>query len=185
MLANDLPLQQALPNPLPQESLIREEVIPLDEVLEVKPFFLEGSVDDFDPVNRALNLSKTLPRNFCGTYRAFKNEIDKRVLLKFSKVEPIGQIVLLAGEMTIDNKKTTFTGMLNAKSDQLELIPLIDERGLLELESGGSFISLQGTNLFTWKSSSLEDSGGRLELKKDCLDKSSEAFSIRSVWYFT
>tara|TARA_B100000700_G_C15000185_1_gene835861 strand:+ start:437 stop:979 length:543 start_codon:yes stop_codon:yes gene_type:complete len=167
LLANQqLNLQESSVTPL-QESLPLEEVISIEEVLEVKPFFLEGSVDNFDPVSRAVTLAKTLPRNLCGSYRSFDSENVKVVSVVFSEIQPIGQILTLKGKMSIDNKISPIAGILNAKSDQLELFPLAKNEHL-DLDSGGSFIGLQGAKLLTWKSSRLDKPGGRLELKAKC-----------------
>ena len=99
----------------------------------------------------------------------------------FSKVQPIGQMIELEGEMFIDKYQTEFTGILNAKSDQLEIIPLTN-LDIIGIHAGGSFIGLQGTKLFTWKSSKLDEPGGRLELKADCSEAVSKTFDIRPVW---
>ena len=181
-LANEPSIQQAIP-PTPQykDFVLEEDDFPFQEIIEIKPFFLEGSVNDFDPAQRAVTLAKTLPKNLCGSYRSFDNDLKRKVKLMFSKVKPIGQMIELEGEMYFDNYQTEFTGILNAKSDQLEIIPLNNLESI-GINSGGSFIGLQGTKLFTWKSSKLDQSGGRLELKADCGDNLSKSFDVRSVW---
>ena len=181
-LANEPFIPQAIPPTTQYKDFVEEEDdFPLDEIIEIKPFFLEGSVNDFDPAQRAVNLARTLPKHLCGSYRSFDNNLNRKVKLMFSKMEPIGQMIELEGEIFIDKYQTEFTGILNAKSDQLEIIPLTN-LDIIGINSGGSFIGLQGTKLFTWKSSKLDESGGRLELKADCRENLSKAFDVRPVW---
>ena len=47
---------------------------------------------------------------------------------------------------------------------------------------GGFFVGLQGAKIFSWKSPRLDNPGGRLELKSDCEQKISKAFSVRALW---
>lgn len=180
-LANEPSIQQSIPPATESKDFLVEEDFLIDEIIEIKPFFLEGSVNDFDPAERALTLAKKLPKILCGSYRAFDNDLNRKVKLTFSKVTPIGQMIELQGEMYFDKYQTEFTGVLNAKSDQLEIIPL-SNLGIIGIASGGSFVGLQGPKLFTWKSSKLDDSGGRLELNSECRENISKAFDIRPLW---
>ncbi len=181
-LANEPSIQQAIPSTTQYKDFVGDEDdFPLDEIIDIKPFFLEGSVNDFDPAQRAINLAERLPKRLCGSYQSFDNDVKRNVKLIFSKVKPIGQMIELEGEMYFDKYETEFTGILNAKSDQLEIIPLTSLDGI-GIHAGGSFIGLQGAKLFTWKSSKLDESGGRLDLKADCRENLSKAFDIRPVW---
>tara|TARA_Y100001968_G_C19368977_1_gene724062 strand:+ start:615 stop:1169 length:555 start_codon:yes stop_codon:yes gene_type:complete len=166
-IANESSSPQVAPNTNPSKEAPIEKVLPLEETIQIKPFFLEGSVDDFDPVSRAKSLTKTLPRKLCGTFLSFQNKESSNVQLNFSTFQPIGQMILLEGEIFLADTQTKFTGILNAKSDQLEILPLSDN-SIAGLDPGGYFVGLQGTSLFTWKSSKLDNPGGRLELKDSC-----------------
>ena len=185
-LANVPAPEQAMPE-VSQPETLPEELNDLqmivDEVIEIKPFFLEGSVDDFDPIQRAVKIARQLPKKYCGTYKAFDEDLTRKVNLIFSEIQPVGQMIELEGDIIVDKIKTKFTGVWNAKSDQLELIPLTN-LSTLDLEEGGSFIGLQGIHLFSWKSSRLDMPGGRLELKQECLEAilNSKAPRIRTVW---
>ncbi len=179
-LANEPPAPQVIPMTTQEKPLLKDEDFIIDEVIEIKPFFLEGSVEEFDPVRRAIDLAKKLPRNLCGSYQPFDRQQNKKVTLTYSEAIPIGHMIKLKGEISINNSKGLFTGFLNAKSDQLELIPLTNHIDL-GLDKGGAFIGLQGANLLTWKSSRLDNPGGRLELKESCDSFNlSEAFNFRS-----
>ncbi len=178
------PIEKVLPveptqQVLPLESI--EEDVLLDTSLEVKPFVLEGSVDNFDPIARAVKLSKTIPRKLCGEFRPFG--VDKKIAveLSFLTVKPMGQIVYLSGEMFLDSMKTKFQGNLNAKSDQLELLPSFKE-SLMGLDPGGFFIGLQGVDLTGWQSSVLDIKGGRLKLTDQCDQQLSKSPSVIAIW---
>ena len=185
-MANEPSMEQVMPEVSQPETVVgdfSDSQTIVDEIIEIKPFFLEGSVNDFDPVQRAVKIARQLPRKYCGTYQAFDEDLPRNVDLIFSELQPVGQMIELEGEIIVDKLKTKFTGVWNAKSDQLELIPLTN-LSTLGLEEGGSFISLQGVHLFSWKSSRLDIPGGRLELKGECLQaiSNSKAPIIRSVW---
>ncbi len=174
------PIETSLPPAIGSEVLL-DQSLPFDTPIEIKPFVIEGSVENFDPEARAEELAKTFPRKWCGIYSSFDEESNVEVILTFDKASPIGQIVDLKGEMTIGDIKTPIHGNLNAKSDQLELIPLSDKL-IPGLEPGGTFISLQGAKLFGWKSSRLDNPGGRLELNDKCDKKISKAPNLITIW---
>ena len=195
-IASDASLEPALPSSMGTKASLEqivpedkptardkalEPVLPLEIMMEIKPFVLEGSVEKFDPVARAAEIASSIPRKWCGTYRSFAEEANIDVTLTFSKVNSIGQMVDLHGEMSLGSLKTPVHGNLNAKSDQLELIPLADKL-MPGLEPGGSFVGLQGAQLFSWKSPRLDNPGGRLELKKECIDQISKAPAVFTIW---
>ncbi len=176
----ELAFEQVNPIDIEEEASLEKEIL-FESDIEVKSFVLEGSVENFDPAARAVELVKTLPRTWCGSYKPFNKDSKIEVRLTFSKVYSTGQIVDLEGEMLLGSVKTKINGHLNAKSDQMELIPL-GSNLIAGLEPGGSFIGLQGAELFGWKSPRLNDQGGRLKLMKDCNQASLEAPAVRSVW---
>ncbi len=165
----DLPVESAVPF---------ESQLPFDSSRLAMPLMLEGNVESFDPVARASDLAVTMPRQWCGRYKSFPNGMAQEVLLNLSSVQAYGQMVALRGDMTIGTIKTPIQGNLNAKSDQLDLIPLADS--LPDgLESGGEFLGLQGFDLAGWEAPRLTNPGGRLSLSPGCV---SEALPIRGLW---
>ena len=164
---------------LPVDSTVPlESQLPFDASKLAIPLMLEGSVESFDPVERASSLAASLPRQWCGTYRAFPSGVDQTVLLKLSNVRADGQMVAVRGEMTIGSIATPVQGNLNAKSDQLDLLPLADTLPD-NLEAGGQFLGLQGFALDGWQAPRLTNPGGRLSLAPDC---ASESLPIRALW---
>ena len=165
----DLPVETAIP---------LETQYSFDASRLAMPLMLEGSVESFDPVARATDLAATMPRQWCGTYKAFPNGMDQAVQLQLSDVRSYGQMVAVRGAMTIGSTNTPVQGNLNAKSDQLNLIPLADNLGD-GLEPGGDFLGLQGLDLSGWQALRLTNQGGRLSLSPSC---GSEALPIRGLW---
>lgn len=164
-LVVDLPVEIAVPLHRPLSS-------------EAASLRLEGSVDSFDPVARATELAATLPRQWCGIYKPFPNGLDQPVRLTLTDVQSHGQMLAVRGEMSLGSRNTSVQGNLNAKSDQLDLIPLADP--LVEgLEPGGQFVGLQGLGLTGWQAPRLTNPGGRLKLDPSC---GSEALPIRGLW---
>lgn len=127
-----------------------------------------GPVESFDPVGRAQVLARQLPRRWSGSYQSFGTGAVVPVTLQLSQVQPMGAMVSLRGEMSIAGVRSPVQGNLNAKSDQLALIPLADQLGG-GLQAGGEFQGLQGLELSGWNSGRLTDRGGRLALKPSAL----------------
>lgn len=123
-----------------------------------------GPVEPFDPVGRAQLLARQLPRRWSGSYQSFGTGAVVPVTLRLSQVKPMGAMVSLRGEMSIAGVMSPVQGNLNAKSDQLALIPLAEQLGG-GLQAGGEFQGLQGLELSGWNSGRLTDRGGRLALK--------------------
>jgi hypothetical protein len=123
-----------------------------------------GSVETFDPVGRAELIAARIPRFWRGSYRPFERGAASRpVQLQLDSVVPDGQMVVLRGRLQIAGAETAFMGNLNAKSDQLDLIPLTDNLAL-GLEPGGAFQGLQGLSLSGWGAPRFVSPGGRLQL---------------------
>ena len=180
-LASEPALQQVIPSTSEVTSPLENDDFSIDEVIEIKPFFLEGSVDEFDAVRRAVDLARKLPRSLCGTYRSFDDKSSKKATVTFTAVKPIGHMIKLKGLMSINKSESSFTGILNAKSDQMELIPL-NNYSSLDLDPGGTFIGLQGAKLLAWKSSRLDNPGGRMELKTCEAEQLSKSFNVSPIW---
>lgn len=179
---NEAPIELVLPDGLDSQGAFEAQDFSLDSVLKIKPFVIEGSVENFDPVGRAIGLAKSFPRKWCGTYSSFddnSNEID--VLLTFSNPSSTGQIVDLKGEMLIGDISTPIQGYLNAKSDQLELF-LLSEKLIYGLEPGGVFVGLHNAKLLGWKPPRLDQPGGRLVLREDCDNQALKAPSLITIW---
>jgi hypothetical protein len=143
------------------------------------PLVFEGSVESFDPVARAADLATTLPRQWCGSYTSFASNSTVDVELTLTRLKPMGQMVDLRGEMRIGTIFTPVQGNLNAKSDQLDLLPLSREL-TNEMEIGGRYLGLQGFSLAGWQAPRLTNPGGRLDLSRSCAV--SESAPIRALW---
>lgn len=151
LAASPVPVGSFVPFTLPPAS-------PLDA-----SFSEVGPVETFDPVGRASLLATQLPRQWRGSYQAFGGGAPTPVELRLDTVTAMGQMIDLRGTLTVGGKSSPVQGNLNAKSDQLELIPLIDNL-TLGLEPGGDFLGLQGFSPMGWNAPRLTNPGGRLVL---------------------
>lgn len=139
-----------------------------------------NSVELFDPLVRAQQLADQLPRSWRGTYQAFAGGAAVPVQLRIASLTPMGQMVDIRGEMTFGGASTPIQGNLNAKSDQLEILPLIDNLSL-GLEPGGDFLGLQGFSLSGWNAPRLTNPGGRLVLEPEPIPVEPTG-PIRGLW---
>ena len=167
LIANALPLDQSIPDLVLEELPLEQLQLAPDTKIQALPFVLEGSVESFDPVERAEKLEKKISRKWCGTYRSFKTGSNLDVTLFLSQVKSIGQIVAIQGDVLIDQIKIKFSGNLNAKSKQTELI-FLSTKFISDIEPGGIFLGLEGAKSFVWKPSRLNHLGGRLDFNKSC-----------------
>ncbi|WP_063404295.1 hypothetical protein [Prochlorococcus marinus] len=172
LLAMDLSIDSQVPFEL---------TLPLDSSQLALPLVVEGSVQRFDPLARAVDLAETMPRQWCGTYKSFADGSNVDVNLELSKLTPIGQIIDLRGEMRLGSVTTPVQGNLNAKSDQLELLPLSDQL-IPGVEPGGFFIGLQELTMVGWQAPRLTNKGGMLDLNSSCSVQASEPLPIRGLW---
>ncbi|MEB3256011.1 MAG: hypothetical protein VKJ05_06450 [Synechococcaceae cyanobacterium] len=125
---------------------------------------LGGSVETFDPIGRAELIAARIPRFWRGSYRPFERGAAARpVQLRLDSVVPDGQMVVLRGRMKIAEAESAFVANINAKSDQLDLIPLTETLDL-GIEPGGTFQGLQGVSLSGWNAPRFVTPGGRLQL---------------------
>ena len=176
LLAMDLPIQSEVPLEL-------FNFLPPDSSQQAVPSVSDGSLERFDPVERAVELAATLSRQWCGTYKSFGDEPQVDVTLNLAKVVPIGQIIDLRGEMRLGSVTTPVQGNLNAKSTQLELLPLADQL-IPGMEPGGLFLGLQDFTLSGWQANRLGNPGGTLNLSSSCAvqAQASEPLPIRELW---
>ncbi|HGY5536431.1 MAG: hypothetical protein AB8A40_05360 [Prochlorococcus sp.] len=176
LLAMDLPIQSEVPLEL-------FNFLPPDSSQQAVPSVSDGSLERFDPVERAVELAATLSRQWCGTYKSFGDEPQVDVTLNLAKVVPIGQIIDLRGEMRLGSVTTPVQGNLNAKSTQLELLPLADQL-IPGMEPGGLFLGLQDFTLSGWQANRLGNPGGTLNLSSSCAvqAQASEPLPIRGLW---
>ena len=172
----DLPIQSEVPLEL-------FNFLPPDSSQQAVPSVSDGSLERFDPVERAVELAATLSRQWCGTYKSFGDEPQVDVTLNLAKVVPIGQIIDLRGEMRLGSVTTPVQGNLNAKSTQLELLPLADQL-IPGMEPGGLFLGLQDFTLSGWQAHRLGNPGGTLNLSSSCAvqAQASEPLPIRGLW---
>ncbi len=120
-------------------------------------------IDTFDPVARAAVITRELPRQWNGTYQAFNGGSVLPVTLRLFFVRALGQMVDLHGEMTVGSVAVPVQGNLNAKSDQLDLLVLANNK-VAGLEAGGEFQGLESLALNGWIAPRLTNSGGQLVL---------------------
>lgn len=150
--------------PLPVGSVVPFNAPAVAPMSAISAFQSEmGPVETFDPVARAEDLARSIPRVWTGTYQSF---IDGRVVpaeLRLASVVPMGQMLDLRGELTVGGVTTPVQGNFNAKSDQLDLLPLEGISGS-GLELGGAFQGLQGVYLAGWNAPRLTHPGGVLDL---------------------
>ena len=104
-----------------------------------------------------------------------------KVKLTLNQIVPVGQMVEFNGEIYFQNIKIPFYGNLNAKSEQVEILPKL-KNNIGGLEPGGFFLGLEGLQTLGWKSPRLDHPGGTLQIDRECNQKASEAPVIRSVW---
>ena len=156
-----------------------EPSLPLDASLLKEPLELEGTVLRFDPIARAANLATSMPREWCGSYMSFTSGNTVDVKLTFAKLQPIGQMVDLRGNMQIGGISTPVQGNLNASSDQMDLLPLASQL-TDDLEPGGNYLGLQGMTLSSWQAPRLTNRGGSLSLAPSC--PGSETPAVRALW---
>ncbi len=151
--------------PLPVGSVVPFNAPAVAPMAGISAFQAElGPVETFDPVARAQDLALTIPRSWTGTYQSF---IDGRVVpaeLRLASVVAMGQMLDLRGELTVAGVTTPVQGNFNAKSDQLDLLPLEGNPGSA-LELGGAFQGLQGVYLAGWNAPRLTHPGGVLDLR--------------------
>ena len=150
-----------------------------DSSQPILPLAIEGSVESFDPVARASYLASTMPKQWCGNYTAFASNSTVDVELTLASVKSMGQMVDLRGDMRIGSISTPVQGNLNAKSDQLDLLPLSPQL-TDDLEIGGRFLGLQGFSLAGWEAPRMTNTGGRLDLSPNCARL--EPAPVRSLW---
>ena len=141
-----------------------------------------GTVETFDPVGRAELIANRIPRFWRGNYRAFERGAPPRpVQLQLDSMVPDGQMVVLRGRLLVDGAETAFMANLNAKSDQLDLIPL-SESLPPGLEPGGAFQGLQGLSLSGWGAPRFISPGGRLQLMPGPAPQEASGGVIRGLW---
>jgi hypothetical protein len=122
-----------------------------------------GAVETFDPEARAGALSQELPRLWSGTYSPYGGGQPLPVQLRLDSLSPIGQLVDLRGQLSINGVETPVQGNLNAKSDQLDLL-LLGDTLPAGLEPGSTVLGLQGFSLSALQPPRLTSFGGRLQL---------------------
>jgi hypothetical protein len=142
-----------------------------------------GEVETFDPIARARLIAEQMPRRWSGSYQSFSGGPEVPVALRIDGATPIGQMVDLRGSMEIGGVATPIQGNLNAKSDQLDLLPLGDPLGGA-LEPGGAFQSVQGLSLTGWSAPRLTTPGGRLQMVPDQSAPAGTAGTspVRGLW---
>jgi len=178
LIAHVPPIEQAISPAWTQEAPVVQ--LPLEQEIKVVPFFIEGSVDDFDSIERARKLTNSMPRKWCGTYSSFNDGSNVEVTLDLIDVQPIGQIVDIGGEILIGGYRKDFRGNLNAKSNQTQFI-IVTNEWIFDIEPGGTFVGLGDAKKFVWNAPRLNNRGGILDLSKACDKENSKAQSIFTV----
>ena len=163
LMGNASGLEQSMRASVEREAPLEQLQLAPDLDIEVLPFVIEGSVENFDPIEKAKELAKKLSGKWCGTYSSFNDGSKFDVTLLFSQVDFIGQIVDVRGEIFIDGLRAKVRGNINAKSNQIELIVISDQL-IVDIEPGSVFLGLEGMKSLVNKSSRLNNLGGRLDL---------------------
>lgn len=146
------------------------------------PLLMESTpVETFDPIGRAALIRDQMPRLWGGSYVPFDSSAPRPVELSLDQVSASGQMVVLVGEIRIDDRVSPVQGNLNARSDQLDLLVLGENPGP-GLEPGGSFQGVQGMTLTGWNAERLTAMGGRLLLTPMARSPRSAAEPIRGLW---
>lgn len=177
MLLAATPLPVGSTVPFLQQAPVRQE-LPLG-------FGEQVQVETFDPVARAAEMARQMPRLWTGTYQSFNGGAPLSVQLNLTTAIALGQMVDVRGTLTVGDSSAPVQGNLNAKSDQLDLLPLA---GSLPagLEPGGDFQGLQGLTLFGWNAPRLTALGGRLELRPEVMSQKRAATAgpgaVRGLW---
>ena len=153
LAAMPLPVGSAVP--FQEPGAIRQEL--------PQGFGEQVQVETFDPVARAAVLAREMPRQWMGTYQPFTAAPPLTAQLTITSAIALGQMVDVRGDMTIGGTTIPVQGNLNAKSDQLDLLFLGENREA-GLENGGDFRGLQGFSLSGWRAPRFTFPGGQLQL---------------------
>lgn len=148
------------------------------------PAVVESSpvgVEVYDPVGRALLIAERIPRTWTGTYQAFGSPASLPAVLRLQRVTPLGQMVDLRGELSLDGVSTPVQGNINAKSNQLDLLLLGTSLGAV-LEPGGEFQGQQGLSLSGWLPDRTTGLGGRLQLNPREASAPTPSGVVRGLW---
>ncbi|MEN9541355.1 MAG: hypothetical protein RLZZ459_1446 [Cyanobacteriota bacterium] len=170
MLLAATPLPVGSTVPFLQQAPVRQE-LPLG-------FGEQVQVETFDPVARAAEMARQMPRLWTGTYQSFNGGAPLSVQLNLTTAIALGQMVDVRGTLTVGDSSAPVQGNLNAKSDQLDLL-LLSSITTAGLEEGGEFRGLQGFSLSGWRAARFTDRGGLLVLTA-AAPKGSP--SIRGLW---
>lgn len=138
-------------------------------------------VEAYDPVGRAVLIAERIPRSWKGTYRPFGSPRVLPAVLLLSRVTPLGQMVDLRGQLSLNGVSTPVQGNINAKSNQLDLLILGQSLGAI-LEPGGEFQGQQGLSLSGWLPDRAIGLGGRLQLNPGPSPAKPETGVIRGLW---
>jgi hypothetical protein len=141
-----------------------------------------SGVEVYDPVGRAQIMAERIPRSWTGTYRPFGGAGAgvKTVVLRLERVTPLGQMVDLRGQLSLDGVTAPVQGNINAKSNQLDLLVLGTTLAGV-LEPGGEFQGQQGLSLSGWIPDRLTSLGGRLQLTPGASPVQSGGV-VRGLW---
>ncbi|MFN6338342.1 MAG: hypothetical protein ACK41W_06400 [Cyanobacteriota bacterium] len=120
-------------------------------------------VEAYDPVGRARLIAERIPRVWSGTYRPFNSGRVFQATINLERVTPLGQMVDLRGQLTLDGVRAPVRGNIHAKSNQLDLLVLGNTLGAV-LDPGGEFQGQQGLSLSGWLPPRPTGLGGRLQL---------------------
>ncbi len=169
LIANHSVTGQVMPPSLVNEEASEELRYESSGKLEIVPFVIEGSIEEFDPVSRAKDLVLNIDKQWCGSYISSNEEKKFPVHLSLHKVKATGQIVSFQGQMSLENNKTKVQGNLNVKSNQMELL-INSDQSISDLHPGTLFVGFQGFKTLFWTHSAHNNRGRRLELENICVD---------------
>ena len=175
LLLAAMPLPVGSTVPFQEPTTIRQEL--------PRGFGEQVQVETFDPVARAAVLAQDMPRQWSGTYQSFTAAPPLTAQLNITSAIALGQMVDVRGEITIGGTTVPVQGNLNAKSDQLDLL-LLGENRAAGLENGGDFRGLQGFSLSGWRAPRFTMPGGQLELTAVVAtpERSGSGSPVRGLW---
>ena len=175
LLLAAMPLPVGSTVPFQEPTVIRHEL--------PQGFGEQVQVETFDPVARAAVLAQEMPRQWSGTYQSFTATPPLTAQLSITSAIALGQMVDVRGEITIGGTTVPVQGNLNAKSDQLDLL-LLGENREAGLENGGDFRGLQGFSLSGWRAPRFTMPGGQLELTAVVATPARPAIGsrVRGLW---
>jgi len=137
-------------------------------------------VDSFDPEARARLLAEQMPRLWRGALSTPGSINAMPAELVVTRLVALGQMLDLAGSLSVGGKTVPVQANINAESDQLDLL-LLGDNLPAGLEPGGGFQGLEMLRLSSWEGPRLTSAGAILELAP-ASRSAAAAPPVRGLW---